>query len=107
MKFDEWLNNYMNNPACDEPRLTVQLKRAWDAAEKNLKPDGQVQLEQRVSQQTALRKFVDDEMTEIDKDERFHYKPATVFENAPLAMIQVAMETRMQLLKEFKSRLSG
>jgi hypothetical protein len=40
------------------------------------------------------------EMSAIDADERFHYKKATVFENAPLALIQLEMETRMRTLKK-------
>lgn len=35
---------------------------------------------------------------EVVEDERFHYKTATVVENAPLALIQLGMETRVQWL---------
>jgi hypothetical protein len=34
----------------------------------------------------------------IDDDERYHYAPATVFENAPLALIQTTLETEAQAL---------
>lgn len=37
-------------------------------------------------------------LAEIDADERYHYSPATVFENAPLALIQTALETEAQAL---------
>jgi len=53
----------------------------------------------------GLKKFIEDEIKKIDGDERYHYKPATIFANAPLALIQATMETRMQLLEEIKSRL--
>lgn len=31
-------------------------------------------------------------LAEIDADERYHYPTATVFENAPLALIQMGMK---------------
>jgi hypothetical protein len=34
----------------------------------------------------------------IDADERYHCKPATVFENAPLALVQVGLEQEAQAL---------
>jgi len=44
-------------------------------------------------------------MDVIDKDERFHYEPANVFINAPLALIQVELETEMRTLKAVKAEL--
>ena len=37
-------------------------------------------------------------MEKINKDDRYHYPSATVFENAPLAMIQLTMEHEMGVL---------
>ncbi len=40
----------------------------------------------------------------IDEDERFHYPPATIEINAPLALIQYGMEIEMSLItKALKS----
>ena len=52
-----------------------------------------------------LKEWVDEQIKEIDKDERFHYKPADVFSNAPLALIQVSLTSRMQILKKVKEML--
>lgn len=38
------------------------------------------------------------ELATIDADVRYHYEPATVFENAPLALIQTALEIKAQTL---------
>lgn len=39
-----------------------------------------------------------DRLKAIDADERYHYKAATVFENAPLALIQLEMETEARII---------
>ncbi len=39
---------------------------------------------------------------EIEGDERMSYKKATISENAPLALIQLEMETRLKELKRFE-----
>ena len=50
--------------------------------------------------------WIDDGINKIEGDERYHYRPkATIFENAPLAMVQLEMETKMKLLKEFKQKI--
>lgn len=54
-----------------------------------------------------ITRLLDEEITEIDKDERFHYPLAQVQINAPLALIQVSMEARMRLLKKLKQALKG
>lgn len=36
---------------------------------------------------------VKNDMKQIDEDERFHYEPANVFINAPLALQQVSMKS--------------
>ena len=38
-------------------------------------------------------------IAEIESDDRLHYKVATVFENAPLAMIQLEGESVTQALR--------
>jgi len=47
------------------------------------------------------------EIAEIDADERHHYKPADVRVNAPLALEQVGMSSRMQVLKKVLELLGG
>lgn len=38
-------------------------------------------------------------LKEVESDERLSYPKATVFENAPLALIQLGLETRVATLK--------
>ena len=45
----------------------------------------------------TLKAAIENEIAVIDADERFHYKPAMVQINAPLALIQVHLEARMEL----------
>ena len=47
-----------------------------------------------------LNEFINKEMKKIEDDERYHYKPALAIVNAPLALIQVEMESRMRTLKQ-------
>jgi len=39
-------------------------------------------------------------LAELKADERVYYQPATVFENAPLALIQLGLETEINLLEQ-------
>jgi len=54
-----------------------------------------------------LRDWLKAEIKKIDDDERFHYEPALVQINAPLALEQVAMKSRMRTLKEVQSLLNA
>jgi len=58
-----------------------------------------------VKERDKLTEWIDKEMNEIDKDERFHYPPAQVQVNAPLALIQVSMKARHTALKQVKDQL--
>ena len=42
-----------------------------------------------------LEKFIKDEIAEIEADERYHYASASVFINAPLALIQTVMKAKL------------
>jgi len=53
----------------------------------------------------TLLEWVDAQIKCIDDDERYHYEPALVHINAPLALIQVEMEAQMQVLKAVRKRL--
>lgn len=44
--------------------------------------------------------FVKAEMQKIDSDERFHYPKATIDVNAPLALIQFGMGSKMRILQK-------
>ena len=54
---------------------------------------------------SKLREFVKIEMAKIEADERYHYKPALVQVNAPLALIQVEMGSRIAILRQIKELL--
>lgn len=47
------------------------------------------------------------EIATIEADERYHYKPANVQVNAPLALEQIGMSSRMQVLKKVLELLGG
>ena len=42
---------------------------------------------------------ITEKLNELKSDERLTYKAATVFENAPLALIQLEMETKIHTLE--------
>ena len=46
-----------------------------------------------------LEKFIKDEIAEIEADERYHYASASVFINAPLALIQTEMKAKLNAYK--------
>ena len=45
------------------------------------------------------KKEIETKLKEYQSDERLSYKPADVFSNAPLALIQTDLEARVQILK--------
>jgi len=49
--------------------------------------------------------YIDKRIKEIDDDERYHYKPASIKINAPLALMQMEMVTEMDVLKTIKAKL--
>ena len=46
-----------------------------------------------------LEKFIKYEIAEIETDERYHYASASVFINAPLALIQTEMKAKLNAYK--------
>lgn len=42
---------------------------------------------------------IEAELKRVKKDERLKYKTAPVFENAPLALVQLELETRIEVLE--------
>lgn len=41
----------------------------------------------------------------IEADQRYHYPPACIQENGPLALIQMDLEGRMDVLKKIRAKL--
>lgn len=46
-----------------------------------------------------LEIFIKSEIAEIEADERYHYASASVFINAPLALIQTEMKAKLNAYK--------
>lgn len=63
--------------------------------------------EAKKQEREKITNLLDAEIAKIDKDERYHYQPAQVQINAPLALIQTGMEAQMGLLKRLKRDLKG
>ena len=55
---------------------------------------------------SKLEEWIDEQIKEVEEDERFHYKPANVIINAPLALIQVGLDSQMRVLKKVKELLN-
>ena len=45
------------------------------------------------------KKEIQEKLKEIESDERLSYPPASIFLNAPLALIQIELETKARTLK--------
>lgn len=54
-----------------------------------------------------IEDFVEKEIAIIEADVRYHYKPALVQVNAPLALIQVEMGSRMATLRQIQELLKS
>lgn len=52
-----------------------------------------------------LKEFLLSEIAEVENDERYHYPPADVWINAPLALEQVALKTKIATLKKVLSQI--
>lgn len=58
-----------------------------------------------MKEEDDLNKWVDEQIKQIESDERYHYERADFRSNLPLFIIQVAMDERLELLKQFKEKL--
>ena len=74
----------------DNPDDVDWLLKWAQAAEKKIQ-----ELEAELA---ALKDAMTKARQEIESDERYHYEPALVEINAPLALIQTSMEAKIQLL---------
>ena len=54
---------------------------------------------------SELLKTIDEKISEIENDDRYKDRPASVFSNAPLALIQTEMKTQVKTLKWVKEQL--
>ena len=45
------------------------------------------------------KKEIEKKLKKVESDERLHYPTADVFSNAPLALIQVSLESQRDILK--------
>lgn len=55
----------------------------------------------------AVVKVLRDAKAKIEADERYHYEPANVEVNAPLALIQTGMEMQVRLCDKALAALDG
>jgi len=53
----------------------------------------------------SIREFLESEKAKIEADERYHYEPAAYQINGPLALIQVSMEARMEIINQALAEL--
>lgn len=49
--------------------------------------------------------FIDQQIAEVEADDRYHYKSANIQTNAPLALIQVDLKAKMRALQSVKAVL--
>lgn len=57
------------------------------------------EIERRVQLLVIGKKEITNELSRIESDDRLSYPPATVFENAPLALAQCGLENQRRALK--------
>lgn len=85
-------------PRKGPPAILQKSKRAVGSGAKR-------SVRQEVNALRELLGWVREQILEIEDDERFHYKPALVHVNAPLALIQTALLARHGVLKEIEKKL--
>lgn len=61
--------------------------------------------EQGMNEFEDLENFIGSEIAEIEADERYHYASASVFINAPLALIQTEMRAKMNAYKSILEKI--
>lgn len=52
-----------------------------------------------------VQRLISERLNEIKSDERLSYPTATVFENAPLALIQLGLESRINELEVLRKSI--
>ena len=89
-------------------RLTEEVKEWKLNAESNndLWKQAEADRTRLLKTQNELIEWLQEEIDKIENDDRHHYAPALVQVNAPLALIQVGLETRKQALQQMKKILS-
>jgi hypothetical protein len=61
--------------------------------------DPRVSVKEKMKNFRELKKVICAEIAKIKADKRYHYPPATIEINAPLALIQLEMETKVTILE--------
>lgn len=49
--------------------------------------------------------WLQEQIDQIEADERFRDRPASIFSNAPLALIQTELETKRRMLYEVREKI--
>lgn len=93
-------------PYDDDPVLAV----AQAAADATIETAGKILNSLKAEEEetiSELEKFVKGEIAEIEADERYHYEPADVFSNAPLALIQMRMDGSIHAYKSMLEKIKN
>ncbi len=105
---DKFNKNWMcSKKECKNCKLKIHktLCGLCDVRNSYYKTHLETRLQESEEKMSKVRGIVDEKIKEIDEDKRFHYPPASVQINAPLALIQLGMESRMGLLKDLKKTI--
>lgn len=82
------------------------VNELFDAREKVVNLEAKLRSESLCdSKLKEITDVIDKGILTIDKDERYHYKPACAQTNAPLALVQMDLEARMHVMKKLKKIL--
>lgn len=93
-------------PYDDDPVLAVTQA----AADATIETAGKILNSLKAEEEetiSELEKFVKGEIAEIEADERYHYEPADVFSNAPLALIQMQMDGSIHAYKSMLEKIKN
>ena len=88
---------------CKGMNDAIRLRDGWREKKKLANKVSDVKL----SQIDFVKQQIEKAIAEIEKDDRLPPPVATVFENAPLALIQVGLEQQLRTLKWAKSLLEN
>jgi len=92
--WDEYENEKFNGKS-DSEWVTIQNL--------SLKKLAKIAVAEHKREMEELNKWINEQKKLITGDERFNYPCANVQVNAPLALIQSSMESRLQTLNDFES----
>ena len=96
-----------NSPSCLECRFYNPGKRCVAQGDEEPCITARRGIAALIERSEKVDVLVEEEIAKIESDERYHYKPADVFINAPLALIQVSMAGQMHILKMVQAALKA